>query len=122
MTPKPGDRIRMHSDQNVSGEFRNLEGVILKRSPETPGLWLVELDTKKKHDGTPWKVGAKNFDIIESEPTNEDILQLYGVTPNAAQTVVDFLRQLRDDPGMPLNFQADIDQYLSETLGVQDEV
>jgi hypothetical protein len=43
------------------------------------------------------------------------------MTPDNGRPVVDFLRSLRDADDMPMHHAADIDQYLGEALGVQDD-
>lgn len=37
------------------------------------------------------------------------------------ERTIEFLRFIRDDPNLPMNFQADIDQFLGEVLGVWDD-
>lgn len=91
--------------------------------PKGTVVTLITVDYKtwqcQDAHGEKWWVEEGCLELADQGPSDDEVLALFGIKPET--TVVDFLRQLRDDPGMPTNFRADIDQFLFETLGVKDE-
>lgn len=88
---KTGDRVRALDHRAVGEDFRGLEGAIVAFSPGADDEFFINFDTPPAdyyhsgrgdaiHQGGKWH--AHLVELIEPEPTIQEIADLFGMDPH----------------------------------------